>query len=757
MRDIVNYLVLIVLAGLLLLAACAHSAAGSAPIPLPPEQPKDLAAWFAGFYEPVPVTVKPAVPAYTLPLKPGEISNLDKIMGALGLGEEPRKLLLGSGIAALPFGSHDDVAAAYERIQEMDLPVFVTTDSILHLYHIQFDETLRAIEEKEFYPDMIALSRALQEEFNRRLSGSKGIEREAMKKGLAYMTVGLKLLDPKAAVPGEVRDLVGPELKLIEAHEGFADSPIFTYREDYSQYVPRGHYTRSDSLKRYFKAMMWYGRLTMLIKGHPDFGPEAQQPALVPVAEAQAQTAMAATIAAGLPQLKLKDGRTGAAVWERLYAVTAYYVGLADDLTPGDYRGALRNAFGPNFNPAAIADEANFRKLQNEIVRLPKPAIYSGTGESAVNLDLEPGRALNPEQLDRILFKTMGLRLLGQRYVPDSFILGQMVAPVVGNLTGAPCFTTVIIPDFGPVRAFPRGLDVMAVLGSDRALAILQKLGDANYQKYDEQLAKLRQQFGEIGVQDWNRNLYWSWLYALKGLMAPVSGPGWPTFMTTAAWQDKELNAALGSWSSLRHDTILYAKQSYTPTLKAESVAPPVIARPVVGYVEPAPEFYARLVALTRMTRKGLSEMKALDPEALGRLQALEDLIARLQSLSERELRNETLDQADYDFIKNFADNLTAVVAGAEATAQKTTLIADVHTDQNSKEVLEEGTGYLRLLLVAYKLPQGHILVGAGPTYSYYEFRHPMADRLTDEKWRELLAGSPAPKLPEWTSSFAAP
>ena len=32
--------------------------------------------------------------------------------------------------------------------------------------------------------------------------------------------------------------------------------------EDYSQYIPRGHYTRSEELKKYFKAMMWYGRLT---------------------------------------------------------------------------------------------------------------------------------------------------------------------------------------------------------------------------------------------------------------------------------------------------------------------------------------------------------------------------------------------------------------------------------------------------------------------------------------------------------------
>ena len=52
-----------------------------------------------------------------------------------------------------------------------------------------------------------------------------------------------------------------PRSRLIDAHAGFAESPIFGITEDYSQYVPRGHYTRSEALEKYFKAMMWYGRI----------------------------------------------------------------------------------------------------------------------------------------------------------------------------------------------------------------------------------------------------------------------------------------------------------------------------------------------------------------------------------------------------------------------------------------------------------------------------------------------------------------
>jgi hypothetical protein len=85
--------------------------------------------------------------------------------------------------------------------------------------------------------------------------------------------------------------------------------------------------------------------------------------------------------------------------------------------------------------------------------------------------------------------------------------------------------------------------------------------------------------------------------------------------------------------------------------------------------------------------------------------------------------------------------------------AKKTTIIADVHTDGNTGQVLEEGVGYVDLIVVAYKVPDGRILIGAGPVMSYYEFKQPMQNRLTDEEWREML-GSEAPERPEWYSNF---
>lgn len=48
----------------------------------------------------------------------------------------------------------------------------------------------------------------------------------------------------------------------------------------------------------------------------------------------------------------------------------------------------------------------------------------------------------------------------------------------------------------------------------------------------------------------------------------------------------------------------------------------------------------------------------------------------------------------------------------------------------------------------------GQIVVGAGPVLSYYEFKHPMDDRLTDDKWRAMLNSEDLPEQPGWVKAL---
>jgi len=785
---------------------------------------EDLPQRLARHYRPVGGDAKATVPDYELPVDLGALTNskfASQVYPASNkaLAAKANERLAANGFVVFPIGPQADVAAFYKAVEARGVPVFITSDSLLHLYHLQFGQTLKSVEEREFVKDARLISEAIQAEALQLHEATAGDLRKAARLLVAYASVprvllgrtgfggeaaealatintwtaapswqqrdefakryaelfeavrkeqnlppqryGLNVAEVKRAleryvkahpvtgagdaeaVPEMVSQDVQAELALIDAHAGMAPSPLFGYKEDYSQYLPRGHYTRTPELRQYFKALMWYGRMTFLIRGKG----EAVE-GLIPAAAARVQT-LAACQLAGMMDAKLPDGRTLAAAWDRLYAVTAYYVGLADDLTAHEYRTAMRAVVGEEVALSALTKEQTFFDLRVALSHLRKPAIYSGLGD----MELPPADIADERDLARALALTQGMRLLGQRFVPDSYVLGRMVYPSVRAFVGEGTPFTLVASPAGPIRGFPRGLDVMTVLGSKRARHWLEELKDDRYEDFQRTLDELSAEYGKVDRAGWNRNMYWSWLYALKALLEPVP-EGYPRFMRTEAWSDKQLSAALASWSQLRHDTILYAKQSYTPRGGAEGPSMPV-RRMVEGYVEPVPEFYARLLALTRMTLRGLEEFGVLDDASRNRLRALEGIVDRLGAISRRELANEKLEQADYEFIRSFGAALTGAVAGAEEKGLETTIVADVHTEGNTGTVLEEGTGYVQSIVVIYPMPDGGLVAGVGPVLSHYEFKHPASSRLTDEAWRAMLAGK-APPSPEWTRTFTA-
>ena len=750
---------------------------------------------FTSHYNPVNITVNPCVPRYKLPLNETEITNFETIK-SLVLSPRELELLKTNGFVILDYGTETDIVAPYEDMKERDIPIFVTADTLLHLYHIQFNEILKGIEEREFFDALVDMSNAMLERSKTDYETfDDPVMKEAARRNVAYFSVALTLLqtptegydeeaekkaieewnkenpwDTKTFVPIKkvdfstpdyVKSDVNKEIENIGDHQGFLPSYIFNsdpnrdcegtccYCEDYSQYVPRGHYTRSEMLKRYFKAMMWYGRMAFLLKGGNVSECGGGETPLLTEEDAKIATIQASLISSELPAVEVGNATTQE-LWTRMYSVTAFFVGTADDLTPYDYQNAIGEVFGSDFDVTALADDENLLNLKAELAQLPSPEIYGGSGVCAIY------PPITREKLQECLAKTKGLRFMGQRFIPDSYMLQQLVSPAVGMYAGTNCEDafTCCYTELGPARCFPRGLDVMAVLGSERAEAILREEGDTEYAgmntSYQQQLYSLEHEFDQFNVSDWNRNLYWSWLYTLQPLLKDYPA-GYPTFMQTEAWQNKGLQTALASWTELRHDTILYAKQSYTPPLRS---APPQV-QDVVGYVEPVPEFYARLLSLTEMTEKGLENLDALNETEKARLQSLEGILERLITISVDELENKELSEADYEFIRDFGENLDSTIEGVSKEGKETTIVADVHTDCNTEKVLEEGVGYVKLILVAYNVPDGDIIVGAGPVFSYYEFKQPMSDRLTDEAWKEMLQNNP-PEVPEWVKGFKA-
>ncbi|MEM2904464.1 MAG: DUF3160 domain-containing protein [Candidatus Bathyarchaeia archaeon] len=644
--------------------------------------------------------VTASAPSYTLPLDLSKVRGLDNVKG--WLSEEALAKLKTNGFVVVK-ARFTDLAEMYKGFKEAGIPVYVTTDSVFYVYHAFFDSILMDLEEEIFAALLNASVAAMVEKAQEIYDGmpEKSLAREAALLDMAYLSVAGRLLNPAFKVPQAAIGLVEAELELIEASsQTEARSPIFQYGEDYTQYKPRGHYTVSELLQRYFKAAMWLGRMRF----------EAQDPQEPELARLQTAQALILTYVT----LEARTETYGSAfeAWEKAYLPTSFIVGRSDDLTLYDYIDAAKAIYGSGFKPESVNDEEKLEAFQAEVVRRDRARI--------VNVPWWP------EEKPRMV----GLRWFGQRFILDGYVHQELVYPKVES------------------RTMVKGLDIAAGLGSKRAEQLLQAEKE-RFPGYGKQLDALKSYVGNLTVANWTESLYMGWLYSLKAeFEAP--GEGYPAYMRTEAWLDKSLNTGLASWAQLRHDTILYAKQPYA----AKVSLPP--EQPHVGYVEPLPLVYSRLQMLVNSTRNGLEKLELLSDAHQSRLEALVELLGSLKEISVKELKGLALTENERALIAGFGLRLDSLLKGLKERVKDPRIIADVFTDPNSAQVLEVGTGYFHLIAVAYTLPDGTIYAGLGAALSYYEFPQPQDRRLTDEEWRGLLESAIAPARPEWTESFEA-
>ncbi|PIS28886.1 MAG: hypothetical protein COT43_05315 [Candidatus Marinimicrobia bacterium CG08_land_8_20_14_0_20_45_22] len=689
-----------------------------------------------GTYHPYPVNVKPAVETYSVAADFSNVSNFQSLSSIFSQQDLP--LLQNNAFTVKPT-QYKEIFDIYKNCKQNEVPIFVTTDAMLHTFHIIYDYALRILEVQKFAPDLENLNQVLLDEMEALYyTTSNNNLKKLVMKNVAYFGVATKLKDTTAIIPAFVTELVNEELELICDHEGFELSPIFNsesvkYKEDYSQYVPRGHYTRNDTLATYFKAMMWYGR--MMFRVEPDTTAEGKQ-------KGKEETLQAILIVKAMNELTV-NGESALEVWERIYDPTIFFVGKSDDLDIYKYTNLIKEVYGNNYLSLTVADFANDEKLTEFVEKakyLRNPLINSSW-------------VYDDEDAEKV---TKAFRFMGQRFIPDSYMFQQLVYDKVLFYQGSGEPFTLVISDNGPIRGFPRGLDVMSMLGSQAAAEIIQAEGDADYYKYDQQLNNLKEEFANLEDAVWAQNLYWNWLYSLMPLLEP-KGEGYPPFMQNLSWTLKQLYAALSSWAELRHDMILYAKQSYTEYTTGDHPSPDF----TYGYVEPNPHLFARLASLANLMRTGLDGRGLLLSEFDSKLINFESLLLSLKKIAEKELTNQELLPEEYDVIWTIGERIENLLTfskellgtSTDETDEGMAVIADVHTEPNSAQVLEEGVGYPFEIYVIVKVGDDLVLTRGGG-FSYYEFKHPMADRLTDEAWQEMLKSSTPPEIPQWTESF---
>ncbi len=261
--------------------------------------------------------------------------------------------------------------------------------------------------------------------------------KEAALLNLAFFSVAAKLLDPQWDIPTIVEDDVQVVLTLIESAAGFDKEWFMDQMEDFSQYIPRGHYTKSDSFKRFFKAMMWYGRIGFRLT--PD------DPWRIPAenrekGREETLQAILATLSLYRESSHLPGVAEARGTWSSIYDITSFFVGTSDDLSPFEYNTVIDAVYGNITNLNSPGDTDVLDTFISTALTCRDPMILSGYLMDAAD----------------VANNTKGFRFMGQRFVPDSYILGQLVHKNVD------------------MRLMPKGLDVMAAYGSEVAWELLE-------------------------------------------------------------------------------------------------------------------------------------------------------------------------------------------------------------------------------------------------------------------------------------------
>lgn len=189
-----------------------------------------------------------------------DLTNIENIDQFGEFTKEQKQMLSKNGFVVMPT-SEEQLFYIYEQNEYLKVPSFITTDSVLQVYHIFFDYSLRTLEAEKLMNPLQNLTSSM---LNKSVTLYNDIKNQEVKKAalknIAFFAIAQKLLENglPANIPTEAQDLINSELELIEKAAGFMNSPIFDFQVDYSQFKPRGHYTRSKDLEKYFNAMILF-------------------------------------------------------------------------------------------------------------------------------------------------------------------------------------------------------------------------------------------------------------------------------------------------------------------------------------------------------------------------------------------------------------------------------------------------------------------------------------------------------------------
>ncbi|GHT18357.1 hypothetical protein FACS189429_4740 [Bacteroidia bacterium] len=598
----------------------------------------------------------------------------------------------------------------YEENDYRNMPNFITTDVMLQAFHMYFSYTLKYLETKKFIPIIENLTFTLYSEAMKQAAKAEpdDLRRTAAYNATFYAIPYYLISGKKVNIPAEYTKYFEDELQKINAQKN-ATSPFLEITADYfyySQFKPRGHYTRSEDLQKYFRAMQWL-----------QLAPYCRS--------SQQQLTDAVFLAALLNNAKTTDGTPLINLYNAVYEPVEFLVGESDNLSIRDIALFLTKN---NITKNDAVSLENIEKVNAFLISLAKNK----------NKIVNP---LEADCVDRINF-------MPARYLADNEIIQELV-DIRANAK----------------RAFPKGLDVFAAFGSKPAMDILINTykEPENWAEYLPKMKKLQTKFSNF--QNWNNSVYSKWIESL--LEMQKADKSYPDFMKLPSWDKKNLNTSLASWTDLKHDAILYGEQPIGAECGGGGPPDPICVGYVEPNVRfwtklnelvsltdkllkknnlmtedlqrPTDQLKGYAEFLLNVSKKEIKKQKLTDSE----YSAIENYGASIEYF--------TLSVIEPD---KYFDSFEQVQGVDKSIA----IVADIYTRNilgcNKSGILHEAVGKANNIYVVVEI-EGSLYLTKGAIFSYYEFVQPTDTRLTDEEWQEKLENKKGiPPFPVWMNDI---
>ena len=610
-----------------------------------------------------------------------------------------QKKLAQNGFAIVP-ADHQQLFHIYEKNDYSNMPNFVTTDLYLQLFHLYIDCILRDVEEHKLYSLLEQFCQQTQQAVNSLIV--TGEDTTKPKDWLiTYFTVANALL--KGEEPTDNADAQHEYRQVMACKDAPSSYLGYTDAEfAYSLFRPRGHYTRNDTLQRYFRTMMWLQTVPFQTDKKEDM---------------RRASLLAQTIGAKKELAQLYVSLTEPMTW---------LMGKPDDVSIMQLWEIIAATLSKEKAPRGEAFLQEITKKVDEIA--------------------EKQTRLRPKFQYTSRNK---VRLMPQRYQPDAEVLQEMVD----------------YDSEKTLRPVPEGLDVMAAMGVSAAEQLLKEEGQ-QWKGFEPMLNKMKSRMDSIDWNENVSTRWLSALKTINDTpdQAPyfMLTPEWDRKSLNSAlssWAELKHDAILyakqpfgaecGGGGPPEPVVMGYVEPNVGFWQKAIDL---------LNATQQVLERYGLTTEKNKIATNALREQA----EFLLRLSQKE---LKGETLADNEYDHlkcigATFENISLDLIREPNQYLMGW-DDVQGPDRNTALVADVYTanaDNNpEKSILYAALGQADEIYVIVEIG-GYLYLMRGAVLSYREFTRPIhQQRLNDEEWQHYLKEHPREGVPQWMEPITVP